>query len=178
MKKSILAIAALAILLAWALPRAGSPPSMAVRSFVTNRYTFFPGDYVYAVIDVTNASRRTFVSCSQRAEPFDVLWETSGTGWFPPSTGWFVPPHGSLSIHQMLPHSSFSFNALVWRGGTNQVSLWLLPWQHPVWPLNHLPVSIQQRLPDFFPAFLWISPKGGQAVQISTGPFSVTHYPW
>ncbi len=147
-------------------PHRGRPAAKVVRGFITNHYTVFQGDYVCAIIDVTNMSTREFVSLPMSWQNFlvrDIPCTQSPNAYFA-SRG------GGLEAHTVSGHSGFSFEALVRRDATNEATLCFLPPPRLVWPLAWLPVSIAQKLPPKLQDFVWSSQI---PFKVCTEPFTM-----
>src|SRR5690349_14898912 len=121
--KEIIAASIIAFAIGCAcLFRSEQPPAQAtVCGFVTNQYTFFPGDYVCAVINVTNTSRYS-LSCSLVGE-HRIEGRTGHTGPLAPMKPYYAFREGAFKRTILPSHSGFSFEALVFRNVTNQITL-------------------------------------------------------
>jgi hypothetical protein len=146
-KGILFGLAIFAINVAIGLNTTRPPVSLVLRGFVTNQNQFFlrdktNPDYICAIIDVTNTGNRTFYCYAN----------TSGhiPGRLERPKAYLASREGGFYSDYLNPHSGFSFETLVDRNTTNQVSMGFVEFQwSAVWPFGYLPVGIQAKLPPY-----------------------------
>jgi hypothetical protein len=157
-----IAVGVIAFVVAWACSRSAHPDvSLVVRGFVTNSYTFFPGEYVCAIIDVTNASKHP-LACFHRSE------HQCHMGSRIPKS-YYSYREGGFRSRGLSPRSGFSFEAVVSRDTTNEITVDIIQFRVAAWPfrdLPNLPTRIEQKLPELFRT-------SSKVFSVTTTPFTV-----
>ena len=158
-----LAVLALALVCTFSLVDTRPAERLVVRGFTTNRYTFFPGDYVCAIIELTNASdHELFIFHTD---------ESRHQGDFQTPQPYYALREGGFPSVSVRAHSGFRFETAVLREHTNQITLDGMRMRWTPWPLCNLPPNVEQKLPGF------LQRPSLEPFKLTTPPFMVSNPP-